>query len=80
MPNVPASAFNEVFYRQVWVHDGVADARRARRAHRAHRVLRWRRKIQQTDTETLPQARVRIVSPIHPSLRHLAADRELRRV
>lgn len=77
MPNVPASAFNEVFYRQVWVHDGVADARRA---HTASRLRWWRRKAQPTDTETLPQNRIRIVSPIHPSLRHLASDRELRRV
>ena len=76
MPFVPASAFNEVFYRQLWVHDGVADARRA---NRAHRVLRWRRKARETESEPQPQDRVRIVSPIHPSLRHLACDHEFRR-
>jgi hypothetical protein len=71
MPFIPAAAFNQVFFHQVWVHDGVADARRVRR---------WRRKARDAESEPLPQNRVRVVSPIHPSLRHLGSDREFRRV
>ena len=46
MPFVPASAFNEVFYRQLWVHDGVASARRSRRVRQSRRRSRDAQRIQ----------------------------------
>jgi hypothetical protein len=40
MSFIPASAFNEALSHQLWVHDGVANARRSRRIRQSRRRAR----------------------------------------